>query len=87
MKVSNGLRPSSTASAFPLRYWLQRKEFLFCGIAVADIKKLREELAAVLKNSVEQPSSITQLQSAVPLIGSRKGWENVITITDVHGTR
>ena len=50
----------------------------------SDIKKLQDELDTVLKQSDEQPSSITQSQSAVPVIGSRMGWENVITITVVY---
>ena len=50
----------------------------------SDIKKLQEELAVVLKGSSEQPVSITQSQSAVPVIGSRMGWENIITITVVY---
>jgi hypothetical protein len=50
----------------------------------SDIKKLQEELATVLKGSNEQPASITQSQSAVPVIGSRMGWENIITITVVY---
>jgi hypothetical protein len=50
----------------------------------SDIKKLQEELSFVLKDNVEQPVSITQSQSAVPVIGSRMGWENIITITVVY---
>ena len=49
-----------------------------------DTKKLEEELALALKNNNQQPLSITQSQSAVPVIGSRMGWENVITITIVY---
>lgn len=50
----------------------------------SDVKKLQEELSFVLKGSVKQPVSITQSQSAVPMIGSRIGWENIITITVVY---
>jgi hypothetical protein len=50
----------------------------------SDIKKLHDELGTVLKGSSEQPISITQSQSAVPVIGSRMGWENIITITVVY---
>ena len=50
----------------------------------SDIKKLQEELAVVLKNSLREPSSITQSQSAIPVIGSRQGWENMVTITVVY---
>jgi hypothetical protein len=50
----------------------------------SDIKKLQEELAAVLKSSSDQPVSINQSQSAVPVIGSRMGWENIITMTVVY---
>jgi hypothetical protein len=50
----------------------------------SDIKKLQEELSFVLKDNVQQPVSITQSQSAVPVIGSRMGWENIITITVVY---
>jgi hypothetical protein len=50
----------------------------------SDIKKLQEELSFVLTDNVQQPVSITQSQSAVPVIGSRMGWENIITITVVY---
>ena len=50
----------------------------------SDIKKLQEELAAVIKSSPTPPSSVTQSQSAVPVIGSRMGWENIITVTVVY---
>jgi len=50
----------------------------------SDIKKLHEELYFVLKDNVQQAVSITQFQSAVPVIGSRMGWENIITITVVY---
>ena len=50
----------------------------------SDIKKLQEELAQVVQASEVKPSSITQSQSAVPVIGSRMGWENIITITVVY---
>jgi hypothetical protein len=50
----------------------------------SDIKKLQEDLAALVKSSDKKPSSITQSQSAVPVIGSRMGWENIITITVVY---
>ena len=48
-----------------------------------DIKKLQADLAEVIKSGAEQPLSITQSQSAIPVVGSRLGWENVITITIV----
>lgn len=50
----------------------------------SDIKKLQEELATLIESSDSKPSSITQSQSAVPVIGSRMGWENIITITIVY---
>jgi hypothetical protein len=50
----------------------------------SDIKKLQEELAQVVQASEIKPTSITQSQSAVPVIGSRMGWENIITITVVY---
>jgi hypothetical protein len=50
----------------------------------SDIKKLQEELTQVVKASGIKPSSITQSQLAVPVIGSRMGWENIITITVVY---
>jgi hypothetical protein len=50
----------------------------------SDTKKLQEELAGVLCGMKDKPSSITQSQSAVPVIGSRTGWENIITITVVY---
>ncbi|HEY1872382.1 MAG TPA: hypothetical protein VGG71_15065 [Chitinophagaceae bacterium] len=50
----------------------------------SDIKKLQEELSIVIKDSDQKPVSITQSQSAVPVIGSRMGWENIITITVVY---
>jgi hypothetical protein len=37
----------------------------------SDIKKLQEELNVLVKTSETKPSSITQSQSAVPVIGSR----------------
>jgi hypothetical protein len=49
-----------------------------------DIKKIEEELTTVLKESDGEPASITQSQSAVPVIDSRMGWENIITITVVY---
>ena len=49
----------------------------------SDTKKLEAELTEVLRGK-EKPSSITQSQSAVPVIGSRMGWENIITITVVY---
>jgi hypothetical protein len=48
----------------------------------SDTKKLQDELAEVLRGA-GKPFSITQSQSAVPVIGSRMGWENIITITVV----
>jgi hypothetical protein len=45
-------------------------------------KKLQAELAKVRQQ--REPFSITQSQSAVPVIGSRMGWENIITITVVY---
>ena len=50
----------------------------------SDTKKLEAELTEVLRGNKEKPSSITQSQSAVPVIGSRMGWENIITITVVY---
>jgi hypothetical protein len=50
----------------------------------SDIKKLQDELAAAINSSPNPPSSVTQSQSAVPVIGSRMGWENIITITVVY---
>ena len=50
----------------------------------SDTKKLQAELTEVLRVAGEKPSSITQSQSAVPVIGSRTGWENIITITVVY---
>jgi hypothetical protein len=50
----------------------------------ADTKKLQAELTEVLQGTREKPASITQSQSAVPVIGSRTGWENIITITVVY---
>jgi len=50
----------------------------------SDTKKLQAELAEALKGTKEKPVSITQSQSAVPVIGSRTGWESVITITVVY---
>jgi hypothetical protein len=44
-----------------------------------DIKKLQSELADVLKNNEQQPASITQSQSSIPVIGSRQGWETMVT--------
>jgi hypothetical protein len=49
----------------------------------SDTKKLQTELAEILRDS-SKPLSITQSQSAVPVIGSRMGWENIITITVVY---
>lgn len=48
----------------------------------SDTKKLQTELSELL-SSIGRPVSITQSQSAVPVIGSRMGWENIITITVV----
>ena len=50
----------------------------------SDTKKLEAELTEVLRGNKAKPSSITQSQSAVPVIGSRMGWENIITITVVY---
>jgi hypothetical protein len=50
----------------------------------SDIKKLQEELTEVLRGGKEKIFSITQSQSAVPVIGSRMGWENIVTITVVY---
>jgi hypothetical protein len=50
----------------------------------SDTKKLEAELTEVLRGNEAKPSSITQSQSAVPVIGSRMGWENIITITVVY---
>ena len=50
----------------------------------SDIKKLQVELSEVLQGAKEKPASITQSQSAIPVIGSRMGWENIITITVVY---
>jgi len=50
----------------------------------SDIKKLQEELDVIVKGNDHPPASITQSQSAVPVIGSRMGWENIITITIVY---
>lgn len=57
------------------------------GIKVAvlqnsDTKKLQAELNELLQTA-GKPVSITQSQSAVPVIGSRMGWENIVTITVV----
>jgi len=52
----------------------------------SDIKKLQQELACVIRESIKPPCSITQSQSAIPVIGSRQGWENVITITVVYSS-
>jgi hypothetical protein len=49
-----------------------------------DIKKLQEDLSAVLRNNIQPPLSVTQSQSAMPVIGSRMGWENMVTITMVY---
>ena len=49
----------------------------------SDTKKLQAELTEVLRGT-DRPLSITQSQSAVPVIGSRMGWENIITITVVY---
>jgi len=49
----------------------------------SDTKKLEAELTDVLRG-IDRPLSITQSQSAVPVIGSRMGWENIITITVVY---
>jgi hypothetical protein len=49
----------------------------------SDTKKLQAELTELL-HSTAKPLSITQSQSAVPVIGSRMGWENIITITVVY---
>jgi len=49
----------------------------------SDIKKLQVELEEVLRGT-DKALSITQSQSAVPVIGSRMGWENIITITVVY---
>jgi hypothetical protein len=48
----------------------------------SDTKKLQTELSELLRNT-PGPVSITQSQSAVPVIGSRMGWENIVTITVV----
>jgi hypothetical protein len=50
----------------------------------SDTKKLEAELTEVLRGNKAKPASITQSQSAVPVIGSRMGWENIITITVVY---
>ena len=50
----------------------------------SDTKKLEAELTEVLRTNKAKPFSITQSQSAVPVIGSRMGWENIITITVVY---
>jgi hypothetical protein len=50
----------------------------------SDIKKLQDELYSLVKSGETKPLSITQSQSAVPVIGSRMGWENIITITVVY---
>jgi hypothetical protein len=50
----------------------------------SDTKKLQADLTEILRGTREKPSSITQSQSAVPVIGSRTGWENIITITVVY---
>jgi len=49
----------------------------------SDTKKLEAGLTDVLRG-IDRPLSITQSQSAVPVIGSRMGWENIITITVVY---
>lgn len=49
----------------------------------SDTKKLQAELTEALRGA-DKPFSITQSQSAVPVIGSRMGWENIITITVVY---
>jgi hypothetical protein len=49
----------------------------------SDTRKLQADLTEALRG-VEKPFSITQSQSAVPVIGSRMGWENIITITVVY---
>ena len=49
----------------------------------SDIKKLQAGLEEVLRGT-DKPLSITQSQSAVPVIGSRMGWENIITITVMY---
>jgi hypothetical protein len=49
----------------------------------SDTKKLQAELTEVLPGT-DKPLSITQSLSAVPVIGSRMGWENIITITVVY---
>ena len=49
-----------------------------------DTKKLEAELTEILRTNQAKPFSITQSQSAVPVIGSRMGWENIITITVVY---
>ena len=50
----------------------------------SDTKKLEAELTEVLRGNKVKHSSITKSQSAVPVIGSRMGWENIITITVVY---
>jgi hypothetical protein len=50
----------------------------------SDVEKLQQDLADILRANDKQPASITQSQSAVPVIGSRIGWENIVTITVVY---
>ncbi len=50
----------------------------------SNIQKLQEELAFALKDISTPQVSITQSQSAVPVIGSRMGWENIVTLTVVY---
>jgi hypothetical protein len=50
----------------------------------SDTKKLEAELTEVLRGDRDKIYSITQSQSAVPVIGSRMGWENIVTITVVY---
>jgi hypothetical protein len=50
----------------------------------SDTKKLQAELTEILQTKKDKPASITQSQSAVPVIGSRTGWENIVTITVVY---
>jgi hypothetical protein len=50
----------------------------------SDTRKLQAELTEVLRGAKDTPTSITQSQSAVPVIGSRTGWESIVTITVVY---
>ena len=46
-----------------------------------DVAKLQAELAELIQSRPRPPQSITQSQSSIPVVGSKQGWETVITFT------